>query len=161
MIPEDSDSWPTTGPVPWDTMFSRVRSLPLSCQWFTKRRNLYQNQQNHHFSGHRVLVVVSWLGCKSKCLWHLLAQSGSVFQISNNSFTSSECFQLVQLCKTPHSRTKQICSQACLLLSFPTCLWRRCFCCSWKERSNDHWMSLVFKFRRVILEDLLTGKPSD
>lgn len=30
-----------------------------------------------------------------------------------------------------------------------TCLWRWCFCSSCNGRSNDHWISLVFKLRRV------------
>ena len=44
------------------------------------------------FSGHRILVALQRYFCKgvprlrydSHCLWHLLAQSGSVFQISIN-----------------------------------------------------------------------------
>ena len=30
-----------------------------------------------------------------------------------------------------------------------TCLWRWCFCSSCNGRFNDHWISLVFKLRRV------------
>ena len=109
-------------PVRWDMMFSRVTSLPLRCQWFTNRRSLYQN---HHFFGAQnpgcsskryFCKGVPRLRYDSNCLWHLLAQSGSVIQIS---ITLPLAVVLLQL------------------------LLQR------DGRFNDHWISLVFKLRRV------------
>ena len=121
MIPEDSDSWLITALSDeiwcfqgWHLCRWGANDLPTA--GISIRIII--------FSGHRILVALQRYFCKgvprlrydSNCLWHLLAQSGSVFQISINLPLAVVLLQL---------------------------LLQR------DGRSNDHWISLVFKLRRV------------
>ena len=89
MIPEDSDSWLITALSDeiwcfqgWHLCRWGANDLPTA--GISIRIII--------FSGHRILVALQRYFCKgvprlrydSNCLWHLLAQSGSVFQISIN-----------------------------------------------------------------------------
>lgn len=137
MIPEDSDSWPTTGPVMrYDVFKGEIPAAELP---------MILPSAGISIRISRIIRIITLPGTES-----LLLQSKRTSAIEYRDLDANQ-----NACGIFWPKVDQFSRYQA------TCLWRRCFCCSWKERSNDHWMSLVFKFRRVILEDLLTGKPSD
>ena len=101
MIPEDSDSWLITALSDeiwcfqgWHLCRWGANDLPIA--GISIRIII--------FSGHRILVALQRDFCKgvprlrydSNCLWHLLAQSGSVFQISIKLPLAVVLLQLLQ-----------------------------------------------------------------